>query len=155
MSIVPKGASDAIAKADTWERYERTIPADEAASAFEWQLPTDDFDRSIIPPSGANPSIKAPDVYRTTLSNGIDVLGAQNTETPTTTISLRIKAGQSHDPLEKLGLASLTARMVDDATTNKSVEDIANELAKMGSSYSWSSGDTYTCLLYTSDAADE
>ena len=146
MSIVPKGASDAIAKADTWERYERTIPADEAASAFEWQLPTDDFDRSIIPPSGANPSIKAPDVYRTTLSNGIDVLGAQNTETPTTTISLRIKAGQSHDPLEKLGLASLTARMVDDATTNKSVEDIANELAKMGSSYSWSSGDTYTTL---------
>ena len=75
MSIVPKGASDAIAKPDTWERYERTIPADEAASAFEWQLPADDFDRSIIPPSGANPSIKAPDVYRTTLSNGIGVLG--------------------------------------------------------------------------------
>jgi len=146
MSIVPKGASDAIAKPDTWERYERTIPTDEETSAFEWQLPEDDFDRSIIPPAGANPSIKAPDVYRTTLSNGIDVLGAQNTETPTTTISLRLKVGQSHDPLEKLGLASLTARLVDDATTNKSVEDIANELAKMGSTYSWSSGDTYTTL---------
>ena len=146
MSIVPKGATAAIAKPDTWERYERNIPADGASSAFEWELPEDDFDRSIIPPSGANPSIKAPDVYRTSLSNGIEILGARNTETPTTTISLRIKAGQSHDPLEKLGVAALTARMVDDATTNKSVEDIANELAKMGSSYSWSSGDTYTTL---------
>ena len=47
---------------------------------------------------------------------------------------------------DKLGLASLTSRLLDDATTNKSVEDIANELAKMGSSYSWSAGDSYTTL---------
>lgn len=146
MSIVPKGASGAIAKPDTWQRYERNIPTDAPSDAFAWDLPTDDFDRSIIPPSGANPSIKTPDVYTSKLSNGIEILGARNTETPTTTISLRIKAGQSHDPLDKLGLASLTARMVDDATTNKSVEDIANELAKMGSSYSWSAGDSYTTL---------
>ena len=146
MSIVPKGATAAIAKPDTWQRYERNIPADEASSAFEWELPQDDFDRSIIPPSGANLSVKAPDVYRASLSNGIEILGARNTETPTTTISLRIKAAQSHDPLEKLGVAALTSRMLDDATTNKSVEDIANEMAKMGSSYSWASGDTYTTL---------
>jgi len=146
MSIVPKGASAAIAKPDTWDRYERTIPADTASNSFSWELPTDDFDRSIIPPAGENPSIKAPNVYQASLGNGINILGTKNTETPTTTISLRIKAGQSHDPLDKLGVAALTARLVDDSTTNRSVEDIANELAKMGSSYSWSSGDSFTTL---------
>jgi len=146
MSIVPKGAEDTIAKPDTWQRYERDIPANTPSEAVAWELPTDDFDRSIIPPSGDNPSVKAPDVYKTSLPNGVKILGAQNTETPTTTISLRIKTGQSHDPLNKLGLAALTSRMLDDATTNKSVEDIANELAKMGSSYSWSSSDSFTTL---------
>jgi len=150
MSIVPKGARAAITKPDTWERYERTIPADTASESFSWELPSDNFDRSLIPPSGANPSIKAPDVYQASLSNGINILGTQNTETPTTTISLRIKAGQSHDPLNKLGLAALTARLVEDSTLNRSVEDIANELAKMGSSYSWSAGDSFTTLTIRS-----
>ena len=146
MSIVPKGATDAIAKADTWQRYERTIPAAGPSEAFAWELPQDDFDRSVVPPSGANPSIKAPNVYRASLSNGVDILGAQNKETPTTTISLRIKTGQSHESLDKLGLASLTAGLLNDATVERTVEDISNELAKMGSSYSWSAGDNYTTL---------
>ena len=146
MSIVPKGKADAIAKPDTWERYERNIPADAASSDVKWELPKDDFDRSVIPPAGANPSIKAPDVYEATLPNGVKILGALNDETPTTTISIRIKAGQSHEPLDKLGLAAMTASMVDEATQSMSVEDISNELAKMGSSYSWSSGDTFTTL---------
>ena len=146
MSIVPKGAKDAIAREDTWQRYERTIPADTASKAFNWELPKDDFDRSIVPPSGPNPTIKAPDVYRTSLSNGIQILGAKNTETPTSTISLRIKIGQSHDPLDKLGLANLTARMVNDATLKSTVEDISNRLNKLGSSVSFTAGDSYTTM---------
>jgi len=43
-------------------------------------------------------------------------------------------------------LAAMTAAMVDEATQSMSVEDISNELAKLGSSYSWSSGDTFTTL---------
>ncbi len=154
MSIVPKGAADAIAKPDTWQRYERTIPEAGPSEAFTWELPQDDFDRSVVPPSGANPSIKAPNVYRASLSNGVDILGAQNKETPTTTISLRIKTGQSHEPLDKLGLTSLTAGLLNDATVKRSVEDISNELAKMGSNYSWSAGDNYTTLSIRSLTKD-
>jgi len=40
----------------------------------------------------------------------------------------------------------MTAAMVDEGTESMSVEEISNELAKIGSSYSWSSGDTYTTL---------
>ena len=145
MSIVPEGKLDAIAKPDTWQRYERTLPPATEAEPFEWEPPVDDFDRSIIPPAGPNPSIKAPDVYNASI-NGIPVLGAINNEVPTTTISVRIKTGQMNEPMEKLGLAALTAAMVDEGTESMSVEDISNELAKLGSSYSWSSGDTYTTL---------
>ena len=90
MSIVPEGAKAAIAKPDTWERYERTLPPATKAEPFEWEPPVDDFDRSVIPPSGPNPSIKAPDVYRASI-NGIPVLGAVNNEVPTTTISVRLR----------------------------------------------------------------
>ncbi len=146
MSIVPKGQIQAIAGPDTWQRYQRDIPADGPAQGFEWSLPEDNFDRSVIPSQGANPAIKAPPVYRASLGNGIDVLGAVNGETPTTTISVRIKTGQSHESLDKLGLASITAAMLDEATLDSSVEDLSNRLDKLGSSVSFNSGDSFTTM---------
>jgi zinc protease len=150
MSIVPKGATSMIAREDTWQRYERTIPEyNDSAEDFEWTRPEDPegLDRSVIPPAGDNiPQIKAPDTYEFTTSNGIDVLAARNTEVPTTTISLRIKAGQSHETLDKLGLASLTAGLLNEATTERSVEEISNELDKLGSSVSFNAGDSFSTM---------
>lgn len=146
MSIVPKGQTDMITREDSWVKPDRLIPEDVSSDDFSWSLPTDDFDRSIMPPSGENPSIKVPAVYNATLENGIRVLGAVNSETPTTTISLRIKAGQSHEPIDKLGLASLTADMVNEATQKSSAEDLSNRLDKLGSSVYMSSGDNFSSL---------
>lgn len=149
-SIVPKGAGNMIAAPDTWERYERTIPESTASSEdFSWTRPADPegLDRSVVPPSGKNkPVIKAPDTYSFETGQGIKVLGAQNTEVPTTTISLRIKAGQSHETMDKLGLASLTAGMMNEATTKRTGEELSNALAKLGSSVSFGSDDRYTTL---------
>ncbi len=150
MSIVPKGASSMIAREDTWQRYERTIPEfNDSDEDFSWTRPEDPegLDRSVMPPAGDNiPQIKAPDTYTFTTSNGIDVLAARNTEVPTTTISLRIKAGQSHESLDKLGLASMTAGLLNEATTERSVEELSNELDKLGSSVSFSAGDTFSTM---------
>ncbi len=149
LSIVPEGQADAVARPDTWERYERNIPASEPAE-FEWSLPEDDFDRSVIPPAGPNPAIKVPPVYNAALDNGIKVLGAVNSETPTTTISIQIKAGQELENMDKLGTAYLTARMLDEATTESTVEDLSNRLDKLGSSVSINAGDTYTTVYIRS-----
>lgn len=146
MSIVPKGQGESVIKPDTWQRYERTIPEDPPASDVVWTAPQDDFDRSIIPPAGPNPAIKVPPVYRAELGNGIKVLGAVNDETPTTTISVRIKAAQSEEGVEKLGLAALTAAMLGEATNTSTAEDISNRLNKLGSSVSINSGDTFTSM---------
>ncbi len=149
MSIVPKGKPELIAKADTWERYERTIPASEPA-VVNWSLPEDDFDRSIIPPAGPNPSVKVPPVYKAKLSNGIEVLGAKNSETPTSTVSIRIKSGQGQEPVSKLGLASMTASMLGESTTESTVEELSNRLDKLGSSVSISAGDNFTTIYIRS-----
>ncbi len=146
MSIVPKGQIDKIARADTWKRYERDIPENTETSSIVWAPMPDDFDRSIMPPAGPNPSIKVPNVYNVELENGIKVLGAINEETPTTSISIRIKAGQSHEGLDLLGTASMTANMLNEATLESSAEDISNRLDKLGSSVSISGGDRYTTL---------
>ena len=145
MSIVPEGRLDAIAKADTWERYERTLPPATEAEPFEWTPPEDNFDRSIIPPAGPNPSIKAPDVYNASV-NGIPVLGALNNEVPTTTVSVRIKTGQMHEPMDKLGLAAMTAAMLGEATTESTAEELSNRLDKLGSAVTFNSGDTFTTM---------
>lgn len=149
MSIVPKGKPEMIAAPDTWSRYERTIPSDESTDDFSWSLPDDgDFDRSVIPPAGENPAIKVPSIYKTSLSNGIAVTGAVNDEVPTTTIRIQMSVGQSHDPLDKLGLSVNLAQYLNDAATqNSTAEDLSNRLDKLGSSVSFGAGDQYTTLF--------
>ncbi|NNC36236.1 MAG: insulinase family protein [Hyphomonadaceae bacterium] len=146
MSIVPKGQADQIIKPDTWQRYERTIPEDTDASGLELRPGTSDFDRSVIPSPGPNPAIKAPDLYTASTPGGLNITGAVNDEVPTTTIRIRIEAGQTREGLDKLGLASMTANMMDEATLTSTAEDLSNELDKLGSSVSFSTGDQFTTV---------
>lgn len=146
MSIVPKGQKDAIIKPDTWQRYQRNIPVVNSVSDLALRPGTSSFDRSKVPASGPNPSIKVPDLYTAETPNGVRITGAVNDEVPTTTISVRIPAGQTREPIDKLGLASLTASMLDEATKKHTAEDLANELDKLGSSVSFSASNQYATL---------
>ncbi len=146
MSIVPKGQTELIAKEDTWERYERTIPEREEAGELQMRRAEEELDRSVMPPAGANPVITPPPIWRAELANGIEVIGAVNDETPTTALRIRLDVGQRHEPLDKLGLASLTAAMLDEATTESTSEELSNRLDKLGASVSASSGDEHTVI---------
>ena len=155
MSIVPKGQLDLIAHEDTWDRYERTIPESPEAGELELRIPQDDFDRSQKPASsGENPTITVPPIWRAELSNGIDVIGALNEETPTTAIQIRLAVGQNFESLDKLGLAQLSASMLDEATTASTNEELSNRLDKLGSTVSVSSGDDSTTLTLRSLTAN-
>ena len=146
LSVVPEGGAVAPAAPDTWSMYERDIPELEDVSDVDWSLPLDDFDRSVAPPAGENPSLKPFEVYEAELANGIDVLGTVNDEVPTTQMTLRFRAGQAYEPLDKLGLAALTAAMLNEATTESTQEELSNRLDKLGSSVSVSSGDSYATV---------
>jgi zinc protease len=149
MSIVPEGKPEMIARADTWQRYQRTIPPKVAGETLAWSAPIDDFDRSAIPEPGEAPSIKAPKVYTSSVA-GIPLYGAVNSETPTTTIQIRVNAGQKDESLDKLGVASMTMQMLAEASETMSVEDRANALDKLGSSFRGGAGDTYATMTIRS-----
>ncbi len=147
MSVVPTGKLDGIAHADTFERPERKLmePTDDEG-LVPYRTAKDDFDRSVKPGAGPNPTITPPKMWKRELENGVVVLGAVNDETPTTALRLRIPVGQKHEPVAKLGLASLTAAMLNESTTERSNEELSNALDKLGSSVSISAGDTYTVM---------
>jgi len=145
MSIVPKGQTNTIIKADTWQRYERKIPEVETV-ALKLRPGVSNFDRSVTPPSGPNPNITLPELYKLKTKSGAKVIAAINDEVPTTTIQIRIAASQSREALDKLGLAALTTSMMDEATQKSTAEELANELEKRGSSVGFRAENNYSVL---------
>ena len=146
MSIVPKGQAKSIVKADTWLRYDRHIPESASDNALVLRPGKSDFDRAVIPSPGKNPSITVPDIYRVEIKNGVTVLGAVNDEVPTTTIKLRVAAGQTRESIDKLGLAALTASMLEESTLKSTAEQLSNQLQKLGSTVIFGAGDKFTTL---------
>ena len=146
MSIVPHGQLELRASEDTWQRTERKLPDYESVSEEDlaYRPATDDFDRSVAPPAGDNPALTLPAIWRGELKNGVRVLGARNEEVPTTTVRLRIAVGQRHERLSQLGLAALTASMLNEATERSSNEELSDRLQKLGSTISFGAGDNDT-----------
>ena len=88
-----------------------------------------------MPGNGANPVVKVPEFWRKDLPNGAKIIGTQNTEIPTVTISITIPGGhllQAND-LSKVGLAAYFADMMREDTKNYTAEQLAVELQKLGS----------------------
>ena len=146
MSVVPQGALKLRTRSDTWTRYERKLPKHEPVTDLSIRRGYDEFDRSIIPPSGKNPEIRLPEIWQAELSNGIRVLGTQNLETPTTSLALRIEAGQREESLDTLGVAALTAAMLNESTQLSTNEELSDRLQKLGASVSFGSGNNSATL---------
>ena len=146
MSIVPQGQLALRAAEDTWQRPARTLPDYGAAADADLDLrpASDDFDRSVMPPAGDNPALALPRIWRAELANGVRVLGARNAETPTTAISLRIDAGQRDEGLDQLGLAALTAGLLNESTERSTVEELSDRLQMLGSTVRFGAGDDAT-----------
>ncbi|ADM09012.1 peptidase, M16 family protein [Parvularcula bermudensis HTCC2503] len=149
LSVLPEGQDIAPASAANWQR-----PAPPQASAptasLDYRAPVDDFDRRKAPPASQSVSVIPPMIWRDSLDNGIPVIGAINDEVPTTALTLRLNVGQLDEPLTKLGLAALTASMLNESTEGSSNEALSNRLDKLGSQISVSSGNRYSSLTVRS-----
>lgn len=152
MSVLPRGKDVAPAHADTWKPSPRKLPeyAKTEESSLHFRRPHDDFDRSVQPPAGPNPQIKLPPIWHDKLANGVEVLGAQNTEVPTVSIAIRFPAGSKVISPEQAGLPAMTAGMMNEATLQSTNEELSNRLQKLGSSVSFSAGDNNTQIYIRS-----
>lgn len=120
-------------------------------SGLTYKRPKDSFDRSKKPVPGQAPLVKIPDFWKAKV-NGVEVIGTKSDEIPTVTLRMNIKGGQKLDAnnLEKVGLASLTAAMMNEGTQKYTSAEISEELRKLGSSIAFSSNDDNTVVQVSS-----
>jgi zinc protease len=143
LSVVPKGQEQIIAAADNYKMDSTGYTApDYGYGRLKYNKAKDNFDRSKIPGIGPNPTVKVPAFWKKDLPNGAKVIGTQNTEIPTVTLTVSIPGGHlaSANDLSKVGLASLATDMLNEDTKNYSAEQFGVELQKLGSSVSVFSG---------------
>ncbi len=73
-----------------------------------------------------------PDVVRTRLSNGVELIYANRTAVPVTQVVLSFDAGIAADPDGKLGTQSLMLSMLDEGTTSLDSAGIAEARERLG-----------------------
>ncbi len=150
LSIYPQGQQQFIAKSDNFVLPDVNNPPDIALLNTPMMKNTSSFERSVMPKAGANPQIEVPKLWRESFANGLQIIATQNSETPTVSLLLSIEGGALLDPIEKAGLASLTASLMNEGTSNYIKEELSNELAKLGSDISVSASGRNTSVRVSS-----
>ena len=97
------------------------------ASAFA-QAP----DRSAPPAPGPAPALRLPAVQKRALSNGLPVWVVELNKVPVVQVNLLVFGGGNADPAGKLGVASMTAGMLDEGAAGRSALEIADAIDYLG-----------------------
>ena len=93
-------------------------------------------DRSKLPAVKNPPELDWPDVQRTTLSNGLELLVIERRETPIVELQLLVDAGYAADQFFAPGVATFTSAMLDEGTKTRTALEISAELASLGATLS-------------------
>jgi len=79
-----------------------------------------------------------------TLSNGMQVMVILHHEQPAVTMRLLARAGAAQDPEGKRGIAELVAHLLDQGTTTRSAQQIAEQIDFIGGAIGTGSGTDLT-----------
>jgi zinc protease len=66
------------------------------------------------------------------LDNGMQVVLVSHHEQPAVSVRLLVRAGAAQDPQDRLGVAMMTATLLDQGTTSRSAEQIADQIDFVG-----------------------
>ena len=103
-------------------------------------------DRAVEPKPAAQGTFLAPVPQRHRLSNGLEVLVAENHTVPMVAFGLVIKAGADADLAGQPGLAAFTTAMLQEGTLSRTSSQIADEFEFIGSRLSAGPGRELTVL---------
>ncbi|CAN7181756.1 M16 family metallopeptidase [Massilia sp. LjRoot122] len=139
-SFVPKGklalALSGSGKADVVE--EKVVQGAENAVdpsvSAEYTKTPSSFDRSKEPAYGPTPEVKVPQVWESTLANGMRVVGIENNEVPLVQFDIAIDGGLLLDKPEKVGVANLMARLMTQGTAKKTPQELEEAIQQLGAS---------------------
>ncbi|MEO8085226.1 MAG: pitrilysin family protein [Bacteroidota bacterium] len=150
VNVLPRKPDDKDST-KSYNPYAALIPADDALSAsLRYVKAVDSFDRSKRPEQGPPKVPVIPQYYTKTLGNGVKIIGTKTSEVPEVVIQISIKGGDllSGD-VKKVGVAELTAALMDESTANYTAEQISAELDKLGSNISFGAGSESTFISVT------
>jgi zinc protease len=145
-SFVPKGQVNLIAEGavnagiveeDVTKAAE--VKADDVAEEPIVKTPTK-IDRSVKPLPGPDPSVTVPQVWASSLSNGIKIWGIKQSELPLVQYSIVIDGGHVAEEINKAGVANLVASLMNEGTKNKTPEQLEDAIGLLGASIRVSSG---------------
>ncbi|MEP7109515.1 MAG: pitrilysin family protein [Ferruginibacter sp.] len=137
ISVLTKGQQTKPAAPDNYAIDSTKYAApDYGYNGLQYSKAKDLFDRNKMPGNGPNPIVKVPPFWKKDLPNGIKMIGALTSELPIVTISITIPGGHLAQAADtsKIGLADITADMLNEDTKTYSAEQMAIELQKLGSS---------------------
>jgi zinc protease len=136
LSTVPKGKTDLIAAPDNFKKptipvgYKNDLTEYEKLSYKKGKYP---FDANYRPAAGLAPVVNVPVYWTENLENGVKIIGTDYNELPLVALTFSIKAGHIFDPLDKSGLASLLASLMNEGTQNLTTEELSRQLDMLGS----------------------
>ncbi|MDF2379859.1 insulinase family protein [Nostoc ellipsosporum NOK] len=144
VSVLPKGQDAKMLIADNNYTVDKSkyVAPDYGYDGLKYVKAKDNFDRTKMPGNGPNPVVNVPAFWKKDWPSGIKLIGTENNELPTVTLSVKIPGGHLMNTgnLSKAGQASFFTDMMNDDTKNYTAEQISRELQKLGSSISVFSG---------------
>lgn len=145
-SFVPKGKVDlglagstkaAVVEEPIVQGAEEEI---DASAQAEYEKTPSSFDRTKEPPYGSEPQVKIPAVWEQKLENGMRIYGIENNEVPLVNFDLQIDGGQLLEDLNKVGVANLMARLMNQGTAKKTPQELEDAIKQLGANISIGAG---------------
>ncbi|MBI1804430.1 MAG: insulinase family protein [Ignavibacteriae bacterium] len=107
-------------------------------------------DRSKPPELGPAPSLQLPPIQHLKLSNGLAIVLLEKHNLPLCQAELIVRGGIAADPIEKTGLASMTADMMEQGAGSRNALELADAIDFLGASISAFAGwHTSGVILHT------
>jgi predicted Zn-dependent peptidase len=106
--------------------------------------------RGALPSVGGIEDLDFPEITRTRLSNGIEVVYAHRDAVPVTRVLMAFDAGAAADPEGKLGTQSLTLSLLREGTTSKTSTQIAEAGERLGATLGQGASADRTFLIVSS-----
>ncbi len=108
------------------------------------------FDRSVQPAEGPAPLLTLPEVWTSSLDNGMKVFGIEQHEIPLVQYSIVLSGGHYVDEPGKSGTASLVSTLMMEGTKNKTPQELEEAIEKLGASINmYASNDAITISVNT------
>jgi zinc protease len=155
MSVVPKGKTDWQVAKPNFTPAKRELPDySKHDAALPLRPVTDRFDRSVQPKVSDAVSAKVPAIWHGKLDKDIEIIGSQSDEIPAVSIMIALPGGIRAESKGELGLANLTAAMMEQGSVRLSEAQLSDELQKLGASIEFSSAQ-YNNLITISSLTDK